>query len=240
MNRFLRHLGLAVAVLAILAPVKAKAELIVPGVTDFPIAAIQNVELLPGTPFNPYDFAITITNLTAVGTFSINRAARLAQRSTTRGSTRSSPRQAHRSAPWKLGAGPTIGIGGFSGSITSVAQDPSDPGYGTGQPSSFSSGEFLANVTQFGLRVSGQLLFTKDPVLFTGHIDGLPPSDGTTLWSPDPVAVYWTNPADGIDLLIAYSFDRRLVSVPEPSSLTILSIGLAGLGLRGKRQRVRS
>src|SRR5262249_52454700 len=152
------------------------------------IAAIQDVELLPGTPFNPNNFAITITDLTATGSFSIDRAAQVGSTINYTGIDAYFTASSSPIGPFELGAGPTIGIGGFSGSISNVVQNSLDPGFSTGQPSSFASGDFLADVTQFGLRVGGQLLFTKDPVTFTGQLDGLPPSPGTTLVSPDRVA----------------------------------------------------
>jgi PEP-CTERM motif len=237
LNRSLHHLGLALAALTILAQSQVNAEPIIPGVTNFPIAAIQDVELLPGTPFNPSGSSILITDLTAVGSFSIDRAAQAGSTISYTGIDAYFTAASSPIGPFELGAGPTIGIGGFSGSITNVVQDPLDPGFSAGQPSSFVSGDFLADVSQFGLRVGGQLLFTKDPVEFTGHLDGLPPSLGTTLVSPDQVEVYWTNPLDGSDLLVAYSFDRRLVSVAEPSSLILLGLGLSSLAVWRRRCR---
>ncbi len=234
MNHSFRHYILAVAAFAILAQSQAHAEPIVAGVTNFPIAAIQDVELLPGTPFNPNNFAITITDLTAIGSFSIDRAAQVGSTINYSGIDAYFTAASSPIGPFELGAGPTIGIGGFSGSIANVVQNPLDPGFSTGQPSSFASGDLLADVSQFGLRVGGQLLFTKDAVTFTGPLDGLPPSLGTTLVSSDRVAVYWTNPADSSDLLVGYSFDRRLTSIPEPSSLMLLALGISVLSVWGR------
>jgi hypothetical protein len=233
LNRFFCQCCLAVATLAILAGSRAEADPIVAGVTNFPIAAIQDVELLPGTPFNMSGSSIIITDLTAVGGFSIDREAQTGSTINFTGIDAYFTAASSPIGPFVLGAGPTIGIGGFSGSITNVVQNHLDPGYATGQPSSFVSGDWQTTVSQFGLITGGQLLFTKDPVVFTGHLDGLPPSFGTTLVSPDPVAVYWN--FNGSDLLVGYSFDRRLVSVPEPSSLILLGLGLSGVLLLVRR-----
>jgi hypothetical protein len=147
---------------------------------------------------------------------------------------------ASRIGPFQLGSRPTIGIGSYSGSITNVVQNPLDPGFTTWQPSSFASGDFSTQVLQFGLRVGGQLLFTRDPVTCTGQLDGLPPSLGTTLVSPNRVSYYWTNPLNGSDLLVAYSFDRQLTWVPESPSLTLLGLGLSSLAVRSRRcKRIR-
>lgn len=75
MHRLFRNSGLAVAVLTVLAHLRANGASIVAGVTNFPIAAIQDVELLPGTPFNPPGSSIVITDLTPVGGGSIDRVA---------------------------------------------------------------------------------------------------------------------------------------------------------------------
>ena len=170
LNRFLVDCLLTVAMFAILSQSQAHAEPIVAGVTNFSIAAIQDVELLPGTPFNPSNSAITITDLTAIGSFSINRAAQVGSTINYSGIDAYFTAASSPIGPFELGAGPTIGIGGFSGSIANVVQNPLDPGFSTGQPSSFASGDFLADVSQFGLRVGGQLLFTKDAVTFTGPL----------------------------------------------------------------------
>jgi hypothetical protein len=139
--------------------------------------------------------------------------------------------------PFDLGSGPTIGVRSYSGSITNVVENPLDPGFATGQPSNFASGDFSSEVLQFGLRVEGQLLFTRDPVTFGGHVDGLPPSLVTTMVSPDQVGVYWTNSQNGSDLLVAYSVDRRLISIPEPTSLIRLGLGLSSLAVWGRMRR---
>jgi hypothetical protein len=165
LNRFLGHRGLGLATLAILACPRANAEPIVAGVASFPIAAIQNVELLPGAPFNPSGSSIVVTDLTAVGGISIDHAAQFGSTIGYTGIDAYFTAASSPIGPFELGAGPTIGFGGFSGKITNVVQNPLDPGYATGQPSSFVSGDFLADVSQFGLKVGGQLFFTIDPDL---------------------------------------------------------------------------
>src|SRR4051794_24869944 len=55
----------------------AGAALIIPGPTDLPGTAIQDITLLPGTPFNPTASAIVIKDLSGVGTITINRDAQV-------------------------------------------------------------------------------------------------------------------------------------------------------------------
>ena len=142
--------------LTILSRSQAGAEPIVAGVTNFPTAAVQDVELLPGTPFNPTGSSILITDLTAVGGFTINRAAQVGSTIDFTSGDAYFVASTSSIGPFELGSGPTIGIGSYSGSITNVVQNPLDPGFATGQPSSFASGDFSADLLQFGLRVTGQ------------------------------------------------------------------------------------
>ena len=237
MNRNLCRFGLSIIVLTYFGHSQARAEPIIAGVTNFPTAAVQDVELLPGTPFNPTGSSIFITDLTAVGGFTINRAAQVGSTIDFTSGDAYFVASTSPIGPFELGSGPTIGIGSYSGSITNVVQNALDSGCATGQPSSFASGDFSTEVLQFGLRVGGQLLFTKDPLTFAGHLDGLPPLLGTTLVSPNQVGVYWTSPLDGSDLLVAYSFDRRLISVPEPSGLILLGLGLSSLAVWHRMRR---
>ena len=134
----------------------------------------------------------------------------------------------------------------FSGVITNVVQDPTDPGFATGQPSSFQSGDFSFGGASFGFKflsgpAAGITLFTDPsvPFSFSSTFDGLPPSPGTVLKNSGP---------DVLDVLfngqvVATSSNRRIImlsSVPEPSGLvlgSIAAIGVLGGLARGRRNR---
>ena len=227
--------------LALLSPPSVNAAPIVAGQTTFTVFAIQDVELLPGTPFNPTGSSLVIDDLTAFGTFTIARQAQSGSTIAFTGVqslfTGSHPLLGN----FELGAGPPLNVGSFLGVITNVMQDPLDPGFPTGQPSSFASGDMRLDVPAFALRFqpSGVVVFTKDPFTFTAALDGLPPSPGTVLQGDGTqLGVYFTDPSTGADLLVGYSTDRRLVTsaVPEPAGLALL--GAAAVGFFGWRRKL--
>ena len=123
----------------------------------------------------------------------------------------------------------------FSGAITNVVQNPSDPGFATGQPSSFQSGNFSFGGASFGLELLGvpgtPTLFTDPmvPFSFSATLDGLPPSAGTVLMNsgPDLLNVLFNGE------VVAESSNRRIIilaaAVPEPSSIALA--GIAALGM---------
>jgi hypothetical protein len=108
-----------------------------------------------------------------------------------------------------------------------VVQDPTDPGFPTGQPSSFQSGDFSFGGASFGFLsgpAAGIKLFTDPavPFSFSTTFDGLPPSAGTVLNNSgtDVLNVLFNGQ------VMATSSDRRIVlsAVPEPSSLTLCGL----------------
>ena len=123
----------------------------------------------------------------------------------------------------------------FSGVITNVVQDPNDPGFATGQPSSFQSGDFSFGGASFGFEfltgpAAGIKLFTDPavPFSFSSTFDGLPPSAGTVLNNSgtDVLNVLFNGQ------VVATSSDRRIVlsAVPEPSSLTLCGLAAVVAG----------
>ena len=129
----------------------AAADPIVEGTTYLPGTAIQDITLLPNTPFNPTDSPILFDDLFGIGSITINRDTQV-------GSTIpiQRPRADSSTAPtrcWEalvFGNIPPLTGADFSGIITGVVQDPSDPGFPTGQPSSFQSGDFSFGGASFG------------------------------------------------------------------------------------------
>ena len=96
--------------------------------------------LLPNTPFNPTNDAILIDDLFGDGLLTLNRDGQV-------GTTIAIPSL----SGVYFGSHPllggcvfgTVGVltaNDFSGTITDVVQNPNDPGYGAGTPSSFVSG----------------------------------------------------------------------------------------------------
>jgi hypothetical protein len=203
---------------------------IIAGSTLLRGTAIQDITLLPNTPFNPTDSPIVIDDLSGIGSITINRDTQV-------GSTIPIASLAgglfYGSNPllgsYVFGNVPPLTGADFSGVITNVVQDPNDPGFATGQPSSFQSGDFSFGGASFGFEIlsgpaAGIKLFTDPnvPFSFTSTFDGLPPSAGTVLMNSGPAV---------LDVLfngqvVAQSSDRRIVlsAVPEPSSLTLCGV----------------
>lgn len=221
----------------------ARAEPIQAGSTDLYGTATMDLTLLAGTPFNPGTTAVVLAGVSGTGTITLHRDAQS-------GSTILIPTLSgglfYGSAPglgnYVFGKLPPLADADFHGSITNVVQNPSDPGFATGQASSLQSGQFSFTGTSFGFEflsgpAAGVTLFTDPaaPFSFAAGFDGLPPSSGTVLRNsgPDVLNVLFNGQ------VVAQSSNRTitLASVPEPSAVALG--GLTGL-LALAASRVRS
>jgi len=211
------------------------------GTTAIPTRAIQDVTLLPNTPFNPTAEPIVFEDLSGEAVLGLTREAQV-------GDTIDyvvfgvDYRGFHPMlGDYVFGAAGPIDGSDFSGQITSVVQDAADPGFATGDPSSFQSGDLFVTGAQFAFEflsgpAAGAVLVT-DPTqdfAFEASLDGLPPSPGTLFTAP-------ASSDQVIDVLfngvkVGESSNRRLLVIPEPGSAILLALGaLAAIG----RQRPR-
>jgi hypothetical protein len=245
MTRYLLSSGFAFFMLGALAPSSSHAASIVAGTTLLYGTAIQDLTLLPNTPFNPGPTPFLISGLSGVGSIALNRDAEDGTSNTISiptlaggmffGTNPNLPP----GTTYVFGNIPPLTGADFSGSVTNVVQNPLDPGFATGQPSSFQSGDFSFGGNNFGFEfltgpLAGIKLFTDPtvPFSFDAKFDGLPPSPGTVLMNsgPDALNVLWFDPQLGMNIVVAQTSNRtiHLSAVPEPSSAVLLALGGAG------------
>ena len=234
MIRYFYRTGLAVLLLAIFAPSPLLAASIVAGTTVLDGTAIQDLTLLPGTPFNPGSTPILISGLSGVGSITLNRDAEdgttntIAIPSLAGGLFFGSNPNLPPGTTYVFGNIPPLTGADFSGSITNVVQNPLDPGFSTGQPSSFQSGNFSFGGKSFGFEfltgpLMGIKLFTDPsvPFSFSAEFDGLPPSGGTVLINsgPDALNVLFFDPTSGMNIVVAQTSNRIIVLSAIPRAI---------------------
>jgi hypothetical protein len=231
MLRFASKMGLALLGAATLAAPAAQADPIVAGSTFFASTAIQDITLLANTAFNPTDREVTF-EIQGVGGLLFNRDTQTGSTINISTATGLYSGFSPFLGTYTFGSIAPLSPTDFSATITNVVQNPSDPGYATGQPSSFVSGNLIFGGASFGLAIDGGPSLYTDPLVpfsFSATLDGLPPSVGTVLSNAG---------ADVLNILyngevVARSSNRRIIMsapVPEPSSLLLCGASIAVLG----------
>jgi hypothetical protein len=211
----------------------AKAGLLVAGSVDMLSVATMDLTLLANTPFNPTGSNIYLTGVSGTGVLTFTYNAETANGQLT-GAI---------SGGMYVGSNPLLGnyvfgnVGDLTGSdfnavINNVVQNSNDPGFATGQASSFQSGQFVLGGDSFGFQfIGGPVLYTDPtvPFQFTGTLDGLPPSGNASLQNSatDVLNVLFNGQ------VVAQSYDRTIhflpSAVPEPASLLMVGIGVLGV-----------
>lgn len=182
--------------------------------------AIQDITLFAGTPFNESGSDFTIQDVAGAGFPRFDRDAQVGDTIIIPSLTGVFTDSNAALGNFRFGTLSTAGEAAFSGSITNVVQDESDPGFASGDPSSFASGDYQVSgdFFEFELLDSGTL-FTTGAVTFNSQFDGLPPSVGTVINGGDaPVDILFNGN------VIGFSSNRRIfvTAVPEPSTTALL------------------
>ena len=223
---------------------RTEAEEIQAGATTFFAQALLDVTIFDSASINPTGEELFFDDLSGFSSATIFREQQVGSTITISGLEGWAFEGSNVLGDFRFGiVGPFDG-NDYSGAFTNVQQDPNDPGFPTGDPSSFVSGDYFVSGTGFGVEfTSGPLtgiILSTDPsqvLEFESVFDGLPPSPGTlistTPGSDQFLDLYLSNANGDLLELVGTTSDRRIVVVPEPSSMLVIGLGgIAGLAFR--------
>ncbi len=150
--------------------------------------------------------------------------------------------------PFQILAGveQTPELGPFLGSLTQIQQDPNDPGFATGNPSSLISARRVAAGAFAQVFPDGTFAYGGAPYEFESTVDSLPYSVGSefigTISSEVPVFVRQGDlPDPAVDPQIGVILPGGVVRitrvVPEPATSVLLVAGLLATWIAGQKSR---
>jgi hypothetical protein len=220
---------------------EAKAAPIVAGSATQTYINIQQIRLFPGTPFNPGTEAVEF-ELFARGTLTAAWDAQV-------GNTmqHSVPHVDFEGVfpgniPFHIYAG-TPDLPPTTGQFSNVVQNSADPGFAAGDPSSLVSANYTNTAYFKQVLPDGTTIYSDqvNPATFTATLSGLPYPVGQQFISTGALNLYvQLGPTidQANDFLIGQSLHRVVEVVPEPTALTLLSLGAVCLYV-ARRGRTR-
>jgi len=199
---------------------------VVSGTNVLPVDALQQVLIPVGSPLNNTNQEINLGDVSALGAWTFQRQAQ--QGSTIQFTDGSFFGQG--SVPgiggFDLVGGMPFGFGEITATLSNVVQNPADPGFATGDPSSITSGDLHIEVPNYGIRFdSGVDLELREPFVFDSSFDGLPPSVGTQ-YDSTPLDQALTAYLAGTNIAAAVSTNRHLFALPEPTTAGMAMLAL--------------
>ncbi len=232
---------LALSLLSLAAPVATAAPIVAGSATQSYIN-IQQIRLFPNTPFNPGAEAVEF-ELVARGPLTATWEAQV-------GST-----MQHAvpfvdfegvfpgGIPFHILAG-TPDLPPTTGQFSNIVQNPADPGFAAGDPSSLVSADYSNTAYFKQVLPDGTTIYSDqlNPAVFTSTLAGLPYPIGQEFISTGPLDLYLqlggtidqTN-----DLIIGQSLSRAVTVVPEPTAVALLSFGAVCLVAARAWRRLR-
>jgi hypothetical protein len=237
----MRIIALELFALSLVATVADAAPIVASSATQSYIN-IQQIRLFPGTPFNPGTEPVEF-ELFASGTLTAAWDAQV-------GNT-----MQHSvpfvdfvgvfpgNIPFHIFAG-TPDLPATTGQFSNVVQNPADPGFATGDPSSFVSANYTSTAYFKQVLPDGTTVYSDqiNPPTFTGTLSALPYPLGQQFTSTGPLNLYvQLGPTidQANDLLIGQSLHSVVEVVPEPTALSLLCAGTLYLvGARRRKPRV--
>lgn len=129
-----------------------------------------------------------------------------------------------------------------TGQFSNVVQNPNDPGFATGDPSSLVSADYMNTAYFTQVLPDGTTIYSDqdNPAVFTGTLTSLPYEVGQEFISTGGVDLYLQLGAtidQPNDLHIGRSLHAVVRVVPEPTSGTLAILGVLSLGLCRRRRR---
>lgn len=237
----MRAVTLAFLGLSLVAPV-ADAAPIVAGSATQSYVNVQQIRLFPGTPFNPGPELVEFA-LTARGPLTATWESQV-------GSTmQHTVPFVHFTGlfpggiPFDILAG-TPDLPPTTGQFSNIVQNPADPGFASGNPSSLVSADYSNTAYFKQVLPDGTTIYSDqvNPAVFNSTLAGLPYPLGQEFISTGPLDLYvqlGSRIDQANDLVIGQSLHRVVTVVPEPTGLTLLSLGTVCLLVARWRRRSR-